>query len=59
MAPGPLGALLPRIAHHIAHTPIRARGTFGGSLAHADPASEWCATAPPTTRSATTAMASA
>ena len=39
---GPLGRLLPRIAHHIAHLPIRMRGTFGGSLAHADPASEWC-----------------
>jgi carbon-monoxide dehydrogenase medium subunit len=28
--------------HHIAHYPIRQRGTFCGSLAHADPASEWC-----------------
>jgi carbon-monoxide dehydrogenase medium subunit len=27
---------------HIAHYPIRQRGTFCGSLAHADPASEWC-----------------
>jgi carbon-monoxide dehydrogenase medium subunit len=27
---------------HIAHAPIRARGTFCGSIAHADPASEWC-----------------
>lgn len=42
---GPLGALLARVAHHIAHPPIRLRGTFCGSLAHADPASEWCATA--------------
>jgi len=42
---GPLGRLLPRIACHIAHLPIRMRGTFGGSLAHADPASEWCALA--------------
>jgi aerobic carbon-monoxide dehydrogenase medium subunit len=42
---GPLGRLLPRIARHIAHLPIRMRGTFGGSLAHADPASEWCALA--------------
>jgi carbon-monoxide dehydrogenase medium subunit len=42
---GPLGRLLPEVARHIAHTPIRTRGTFGGSLAHADPASEWCATA--------------
>lgn len=42
---GPLGALLACIAHHIAHPPLRLRGTFCGSLAHADPASEWCATA--------------
>ena len=41
---GPLGRLLPQVAHHIAHAPIRMRGTFCGSLAHADPASEWCAT---------------
>src|ERR1019366_3417758 len=26
----------------IGHYPIRSRGTFGGSIAHADPASEWC-----------------
>jgi aerobic carbon-monoxide dehydrogenase medium subunit len=39
---GPLGALLPRVARHIAHLPIRTRGTFAGSIAHADPASEWC-----------------
>lgn len=26
----------------IGHLPIRTRGTIGGSLAHADPASEWC-----------------
>ena len=38
---GTLGALLPRVARHIAHLPIRVRGTFAGSLAHADPASEW------------------
>jgi len=42
IADGPVGALLPRIARNIAHVPIRKRGTFGGSLAHADPASEWC-----------------
>jgi len=42
LASGPVGALLPRIARHIAHVPIRKRGTFAGSLAHADPASEWC-----------------
>lgn len=42
---GPLGQLLSKVAHHIAHAPIRTRGTFCGSLAHADPASEWCLTA--------------
>lgn len=42
---GPLGALLTQVSHSIAHTPIRSRGTFGGSLAHADPASEWCCVA--------------
>ena len=41
----PLGALLAYVARHIAHYPIRVRGTFCGSLAHADPASEWCLTA--------------
>lgn len=41
-ADGPLGALLSHVVRHIAHYPIRARGTFCGSLAHADPASEWC-----------------
>jgi len=39
---GPLGAMLSHVARHIAHYPIRTRGTFCGSLAHADPASEWC-----------------
>jgi carbon-monoxide dehydrogenase medium subunit len=38
----PLGALLTYVARHIAHYPIRMRGTFCGSIAHADPASEWC-----------------
>jgi len=38
----PLGHLLSAVARHIAHYPIRMRGTFCGSLAHADPASEWC-----------------
>jgi carbon-monoxide dehydrogenase medium subunit len=38
----PLGQLLTLIARHIAHYPIRVRGTFCGSLAHADPSSEWC-----------------
>jgi len=39
---GPLGKLLTSVVRHIAHYPIRMRGTFCGSLAHADPASEWC-----------------
>jgi len=39
---GCLGRLLAAVSRHIAHYPIRARGTFCGSLAHADPASEWC-----------------
>ena len=38
---GPLGRLLADAVRHIAHYPIRNRGTFCGSLAHADPASEW------------------
>src|SRR5579883_3028707 len=42
VCPGPLGQLLSRVVRHIAHYPIRTRGTFCGSLAHADPASEWC-----------------
>ena len=39
---GPLGELLATVVRHIAHHPIRTRGTFCGSLAYADPASEWC-----------------
>ena len=39
---GPLGKMLTDVVRHIAHYPIRNRGTFCGSLAHADPASEWC-----------------
>src|SRR6187455_2490271 len=39
---GPLGRLLATVVRHIAHYPIRVRGTFCGSIAHADPASEWC-----------------
>jgi len=39
---GPLGQLLCLVVRHIAHYPIRMRGTFCGSLAHADPSSEWC-----------------
>jgi carbon-monoxide dehydrogenase medium subunit len=38
----PLGALLASAARHVGHLPIRVRGTFAGSLAHADPAAEWC-----------------
>ncbi len=34
--------VLSRAARWIGHYPIRTRGTFGGSIAHADPASEWC-----------------
>ncbi len=40
-APGALGTLLAEVAHHIAHPPIRARGTMLGSLAYAHPAAEW------------------
>ena len=42
VAEGPLGRLLATVVRHIAHHPIRTRGTFCGSLVHADPASEWC-----------------
>jgi aerobic carbon-monoxide dehydrogenase medium subunit len=33
--------LLPAAARFVGHYPIRTRGTFGGSIAHADPAAEW------------------
>ncbi len=39
---GVLGQLLSRVVRQIAHLPIRTRGTMCGSLANADPASEWC-----------------
>jgi carbon-monoxide dehydrogenase medium subunit len=39
---GVLGKLLSEVVKHISHYAIRMRGTFCGSLAHADPASEWC-----------------
>jgi len=42
VAGGAFAAFLPRVARHIGHLPIRSRGTFCGSIAHADPASEWC-----------------
>jgi aerobic carbon-monoxide dehydrogenase medium subunit len=41
----PLARLLRRAAAYVAHPPIRARGTFAGSLAWAHPAAEWCALA--------------
>jgi len=34
--------LLARASRLVGHLPIRVRGTFAGSLAHADPAAEWC-----------------
>jgi len=39
---GVLGHLLTEVVKSVAHYPIRQRGTFCGSLAHSDPASEWC-----------------
>lgn len=42
---GATGALLKKVMPNIAHHPIRARGTICGSLAHADPSSEWCLSA--------------
>ena len=39
---GPLGLMLRDVVRHVAHYPIRQRGTCAGSLSHADPASEWC-----------------
>ncbi len=42
---GPLGSLIASTGRWVGHYPIRIRGTFGGSLAHADPAAEWCALA--------------
>lgn len=38
---GPTGALLSAACKYIGHMPIRTRGTFLGSIAHADPAAEW------------------
>jgi aerobic carbon-monoxide dehydrogenase medium subunit len=40
-----LTQFLAHIARHIAHPPIRNRGTVCGSIANSDPASEWCLTA--------------
>jgi carbon-monoxide dehydrogenase medium subunit len=41
----PLGGLLARAARHVAHPPVRTRGTLAGSVAWAHPAAEWCALA--------------
>jgi len=35
-------SVLKDAARWVGHYPIRTRGTFGGSVAHADPAAEWC-----------------
>lgn len=40
---GPTGELFAKVMPNIANYSVRSRGTFCGSLAHADPASEWCA----------------
>ncbi|WP_158969480.1 FAD binding domain-containing protein [Chachezhania sediminis] len=42
---GVTGRMMAEVVRHIAHYPIRQRGTFCGSLAHADPSSEWALTA--------------
>ena len=36
--------LMPFVAHGIAYRAVRNRGTIGGSIAHADPASDWLTT---------------
>ncbi|MEO3871158.1 FAD binding domain-containing protein [Nonomuraea sp. B12E4] len=41
----PLADLFRLVAPYVAHPPIRARGTFAGSIAWAHPAAEWCALA--------------
>lgn len=43
--PGATGDLFAKVMPNIANYSVRTRGTFCGSLAHADPASEWCALA--------------
>src|SRR5262249_54436804 len=45
VADGPPGQLLTTVVRPIAPYPIRTRGTFCGSIANADPASEWCTVA--------------
>ena len=44
--PGRLGAILAAVARRIAYRAVRARGTIGGSVAHADPAADWVAVLP-------------
>ena len=44
--PGLLGQILARIARRIAYRAVRNRGSIGGSLAHADPAADWCCVLP-------------
>jgi carbon-monoxide dehydrogenase medium subunit len=41
----PLAGLLADAARHVAHPPVRTRGTLVGSVAWAHPAAEWCALA--------------
>lgn len=43
--PGLLGTTLADVARYVGHHPIRVRGTFAGSIAHADPAAEWAVVA--------------
>lgn len=35
-------SVLKKAARWVGHYPIRTLGTFGGSIAHADPSAEWC-----------------
>ena len=39
--PDPIPGMLPHVAGGIAYRAVRNRGTIGGSLCHADPASDW------------------
>ena len=41
LVPGAVGRVLPVVAAHVAHPPIRELGTFCGSLAWAHPTAEW------------------
>lgn len=40
----PSNGLMPKVASHIAYQAVRNRGTFGGSLALADPSADWMTT---------------